>query len=345
MMKGSEMVDMATRFTTEDHRRFFAEFCEWELASGGPDSQLPTVNEMALGHDEPERLWRAFCYIGVYNVPYGEVLWRYWSLEKAEADPAGLRKWLDEAYAAGKITTRIERRSARRADWMDGYLMAARKFIRNDWEWLRDTCAAMENKHEAYEVVWKRVLALPTVGRYAAIKLIEYMRRYHDLDILTPDIRPANAWSPRHTLGYIFPDRGLGNTSNTPTALEMAHKSCVDAIALLLERDDILIDMFQLQVLLCEYRESWESRKQYPGRSLDSELAYARRAEQEWGHKSDIWRARQALFPFKHLGELNGWEKPRKEVGQCLNNHQYTWTDLLYDFKSTKNMAKPEKWS
>lgn len=337
------MPNMTGKFTTEDHRRFFAEFCKWELASGGPDSQLPTVAAMSDVPDLEERLWRAFCYIGVYNVPYGEVLWDNWSYANVWSDPAGFRRWLNESYAAKKITTRIERRSARRADWMDGYLTEARNFIDSGWVKLEKQCASMDPK-KAYEVAWERILRVPTVGRYAAIKLIEYLRRYHGLKVSTPDIRPAGAWSPRHTLGYIFPDRGLGNRSNTPTALRMAHQSCEDAIVLLWADHGVEIDMFQLQVLLCEYRESWESQKQYPGRSLDSELGYARKAEAEWGHKSDIWRARQVLFPNQHLGELHGWEGTRKEVGRCLVNHQYTWTDLRYDFTNTKNMAKPCKW-
>jgi hypothetical protein len=339
------MPNMTKQFTTEDHRRFFAEFCRWELASGGPDSQLPTVAEMANspGVPEDERLWRAFCYIGVYNVPYGEVIWDHYSLETMKQDPDDLRAWLDLAYVEGKITTRIERRSARRSDWMFGYLTGARRFIDREWQALKDKCASMDPEL-AYEVAWQKVLEVPTVGRYAAIKLIEYMRRFLGLKVSTPDIRPKDAWSPRHTLGYIFPDRGLGNKSNTDVALAMARQSCEDAIKLLHQEYGVVIDMFQLQVLLCEYRESWESRKQYPGRSLDSELGYARKAEYDWGHRSKIWVARQVLFPHEHLGELRGWEGTRKEVGQCLNNHRYTWTDMLYDYSTTTNMAKPMKW-
>jgi len=332
-------------FTVEDHRHFFAEFCVWELKSGGPDSQLPTVAEMAVVDmpEEAEQLWRAFCYIGVYNVPYGEIMWKHWSLAEAEHNPAALTQWLEQAYTDKKIITRMERRAARRAFQIDGYLAGARRFIRDDWLALRARCASLD-PHDAYEVVWTRVNKIPTVGRYAAIKLIEYLRRFHLLPVVTPDIRPKDAWSPRHTLGYIFPDRNLGNEDNSSAALKHAHASCVDAIDLLKSEFNVDIDMFQLQVLLCEYRESWEKKKQYPGRSLDSELGYARKAEEQWGHNSDIWRARSKLFPHHHLGEMRGWDKPRETVAECLNRHHYTWTDMLYDFKSTTDMKNPVKW-
>jgi hypothetical protein len=343
-MKSTEMVDMTGSFTTAEHRKFFAEFCRWELASGGPDPQLAMVHEMSKGQPEEEHLWRALCWIAVYNVPYGEVLWMNWDSVSAYNRPTELSDWLVKEFASKRITTRIERRSTRRADWMELYLLGALRFVRGTWPELKERVARAPSPEAGYELTWNEVLRLPQVGRYAAIKLIEYLRRYLDLAIVTPDIRPKDAWSPRHTLGYIFPDRGLGNKSNTDLALKMARGSCVDAIQLLKDEYDVSIDMFQLQVLLCEYRESWESRKQYPGRSLDSELGYAGKAELEWGHSSDIWRARKELFPHRHLGELRGWAGTRKEVGQCLNNHSYTWTDLLYDYTRTTNMSRPYFW-
>jgi len=338
---------MSAAFTTDDHRRFFAEFCKYELASGGPDPQLAMVADMANTDtaNDNERQWRAFCYIGPYNVPYAEVIWQHWTYGDALAFPKQMEEWLIRSFAEKKITTRNERKTVRRPEWMEEYLSGAVSFIkRGEFDRLREKCAALPPR-KAYEVAWDVITKRPRIGRYTGIKLIEYMRRYLGLAVESPDIRPKDAWSPRHTLGYIFPDRGLGNESNSPEALKMARQSCEDAITLLNDEYGVLIDMFQLQVLLCEYRESWESKKQYPGRSLDSELGYARRAESEWGrYKSSIWQTRKKLFPHAHLGELNGWDGPRKEVGRCLSVNHYTWTDLLFDYKSTTDMAKPMYW-
>lgn len=331
-----------SKLSSAEHRKFFAEFCKWEKASGGPDSQLPTVAAMSSGLNTYERVWRLMCYMAVYNVPYGEVLWTHWPFARALKEP--MRPWLDESFAAGKITTRIERRSCRRADWMDEYFAGARQFVLEDWDALFYKCSQAQDKRFAYEIAWSRINMLPRVGRYAALKLIEYMRRFLGLQVVTPDIRPKDAWSPRHTLGYIFPDRGLGNRDNTRPALDMAHQSCIDAISMLHNEFDVEVDMFELQVLLCEYRESVDSKKQYPGRSLDSELKYAHKAQTEWAYKSDIWDARHASFPKQHLGEIMGWEGTRKEVGECLATHHYTWTDLVYDYAGTKDLRRPIKW-
>lgn len=331
---------MTSIFSTEQHRKFFAEFCKWEMASGGPDPQLPMVHHMATAGgdiDGPEHLWRALCYIAVYNVPYGEVFWDNLHRDSPRSE---LAEWLSNGFNAGLITTRTERKTVRRADWMLEYMSGAQRFVENDGAELWGMCADRD-PYDAYEIAWTTVLKMPRVGRYTAIKLIEYMRRFMGLPVATPDIRPKDAWSPRHTLAYIFPNRHLGNRDNSPAALKMATQTCDDTIRLLEDEYDVKIDMFQLQVLLCEYRESWESKKQYPGRSLDSELKYARRAETEWGHTSKIWAARKALFPAAHLGEIQGWDGPRKDVAECLRLRGYTWTDLKYDYKHTKDMTNP----
>ena len=329
---------------TEEHRKFFAEFCRWEISSGGPDPQLPTVAEMAKdAASDEEALWRGCCYIGVYNVPYAEVLWRGLPFAKCLQNPLWMRHWLDTAYARGHITTRIERRAARRSDQMYEYLRDCQHFIAI-YDRLCEACADAATPEAAFEIAWEQVLRIETVGRYAAIKLIEYLRRYHALPVGTPDIRPENAWSPRRALAILFPDRGLANKDNSEAALKLAHETCLDAIAMLAEQG-IKIDLFQLQVLLCEYRESAERKYYYPGRSHDSELKYARRAEEEWEYLSDIWRARKKLFPIKHLGEMMGWELPRQPVTQCLAVHGYTWSDLRFDYKATTNFAHPKEWS
>ena len=336
---------MVHEMNTEEHRKFFAEFCKWELASGGPDPQLPTVFEMAKdAASDEEAIWRGCCYIGVYNVPYAEVLWRGLPFAKCLQNPLWMRHWLDTAFARGHITTRIERRAARRPDQMYEYLRDCQHFI-GIYDKLCERCFDAATPEEGFEIAWEHVLKIETVGRYAAIKLIEYLRRFHDLPVRTPDIRPFAAWSPRHTLGYLFPDRGLGNRDNSKEALKLAHESCEDALALLDDDHGIKIDMFQLQVLLCEYRESWESKKFYPGRSHDSELRYARRAEDEWEYTSAIWQARKKLFPFKHLGEMMGWDKPRKDAAASLADHGYTWSDLRFNYLSTTDFAHPKEWS
>lgn len=334
-------------FTTEEHWRHFADFCRWEIASGGPDPQIDMVREMSRdAESRDERVWRALCYIAVYNVPYGEVLWRElpWP-EVLNLEESWVRAWLDEKFAAGQITTRVERRCVRRADWMAEYLIAARRWVGGGHARdLAHRCREMD-PHAAYDLAWNEVTSLPRIGRYVALKLLELLRREDLLRAEPRDIRPRDAWSPRKTLQELWPDREIPNRDNSPGALDATNRAVDDTLARLRDEFGVPVTMFQSQVLLCEYRESHESRRQYPGRSLDSELGYARRAEAEWGHRSDMWRARRALFPLQHLGEHGGWDGPRKDVAAVLATHRYTWTDLVYDYRGTTELSSPVRWT
>ena len=71
--------------------------------------------------------------------------------------------------------------------------------------------------------------------------------------------------------------------------------------------------MFQLQVLLCEYREALNSGY-YPGASLDEELMYMAKASSF--DLNPILESRRALFSHEYLGEISGWSGIRKEKFQ-----------------------------
>lgn len=330
-----------------DHWRHFAEFCRWELASGGPDPQLEMVRAMAAGSESPEEMaWRDLCYIAVYNVPFGEALWRElpWA-EARDAGPAALAERVADLFARELIVTRVERRCVRRADWMTEYLLGARE-LAGDVGALTRAVAAAPSPRDGYEVAWTRLMAAPRIGRYVAIKLIELMRRQGLLAVETPDIRPRSAWSPRETLETLWSDHDVAARDDRPQTLDLVRRLCDETVARLRTEWSVESDLFQLQVLLCEYRESWEGRKQYPGRSLDSELGYAQKAEEAWALPSDMWVARRALFPHRHLGELSGWDGPRKDVAVCLADLHYTWSDLMYDYQASRqDMRRPVAWA
>ncbi len=332
-------------FTTDDHWRYFSEFCRLELASGGPDPQLAMVADMTAHLPLTDRVWAALCYIAPYNVPYGEVVWTRHPWDSVCSSIADLNTWIDQAFADGKFVTRFERRCVRRADWMREYFAGAREFVL-EYQELSTYCEALPFPR-AYDYAYARVTSVPRIGRYVAIKLIELLRRSAGLQVITPDIRPRDAWSPRLTINALLPELTLTRKGNDPALLAAVNAGCDTIIARLEAEYDIHIDLFQLQVLLCEYRESWEGKRQYPGRSLDSELGYARRAEEQWGHKSGIWESRARLFPHQHLGEREdrGWPGPRKDVAVVLATHKYTWSDLVYDYTKTGNMAEPVRWA
>lgn len=330
-------------FSTEEHWVNFAKFCEYEKLSGGPDPQINMIIEMSRdAESSQERLWRALCYIAVYNVPFGEVMWR--AIPWSDANLETITPWVMLVFEQKRIVTRTERRCVRRADWMIEYLGGALALVA-EMPNLAAAARLAPTPEDAYELMWEQVKRYPRIGRYVAIKLLELLRRDGTLAIATPDIRPKDAWSPRKSLATLFPERGLANKDNSREALNAANAACREVVSRLSGDFNVNVDMFELQVLLCEYRESWEGRRQYPGRSVDSELGYVAKAEKLWPElgRSDIWRARLELFPQEHLGEIGGWDGPRKDVAQLLPSTGITWSDLVYDYKKSASDGKQLK--
>jgi Alpha-glutamyl/putrescinyl thymine pyrophosphorylase clade 2 len=338
--KISKRKDDVATFSTAEHWKFFAEFARWELAAGGPDPQLAMVNAMAAGCSGAEQVWRAGTYISVYNVAFAESLWRDWPWEKVEKHGKQLPRWLNSHWP--KIVTRVERRCVRRPDWMAEFLGGYCKMARTYPE-LAARCQGMDPQ-VAYLHAWDTVTEVPRLGRYVALKLLEYWRRYCGLQVDAPDIRPRGGWSPRDTLARLWDRPEIAEKSDAPALLDEINKTCLQTLKRLRDDHDIKLDLFQLQVLLCEYRESWEGRRQYPGRSLDSELKYALKAEALWERKSEVWAARKQLFPHQTLGELNGWTGPREGPANALADYKYTWSDLRYDFHATTDWSRPAVW-
>lgn len=320
-------------FTTEEHWKYFAEFCRWEIATGGPDPQIPLVGQMSKNCTWEECVWRGGCYIAVYNVPFAEVLWREWSWERICAEPKALLPWLRDHWSG--IVTRFERRCVRRPEWMAEFMLG----------YLQWTLQLPQKHHllrllspeQRYLELWDSCLTVPRLGRYVALKLLEYLGKHCNIDLHAPDIRPKGGWSPRETLAELYPEHGeLINGGDKPENHQVINDCCRVALSKLHDEYALDIDYFQLQVLLCEYRESHESRKQYPGRSHDSELGYGLKAARLWSDApTDLWRARAAIFPSVCLGEKNGWDGARKDLGRTLSDHGFTWSDLQYDYHRT----------
>jgi len=326
-----------------NHWDKFAEFCLWEMNSGGPDPQIPLVGKMSENKTLIEKRWRAGMYVSVYNVPFAEVIWNHWSYIDMQEHSQDLLLWLQDNWSG--IVTRFERRTARRPEWMHEYIMSYFNFIHDG---ILDT-AIHETRNmspeERYIHFWDLTIKeLHRFGRYVALKLLEAYRLYCNINLIAPDIRPKDAWSPRITLGELFPSYQNQMNSKDNRYNDVVNQVVEEALTMLWNGYDIKMDKFQLQVALCEYRESYHSKKQYPGRSHDSELGYWNKAHTLWGneYKSIMFEIRKQIFPNQHLGEIQGWDGPRKECGLVLATHGYTWTDILFDYnRSMPNMSKP----
>lgn len=331
---------------TQQHWKHFAEFCKWELASGGPDPQIPLVAKLSEGQSWNERVWRVGCYISVYNVPFAETIWENLPWTKVKNNPTIIGTWLHENW--DKIVTRVERKTVRRPEWMYEYLESYWKFIRKELKPAIVHCQYMYPE-ERYLYFWDMTIKnIKRYGRYVALKTLESYNLFCSIPMKAPDIRPKDGWSPRITLGVLYPEYADLLNDNDNKDIEVVNAIVSDLQKVLQHKYNISVNLFQLQVMLCEYRESYHSKKQYPGRSLDSELGYWYKREKLWGKQSysnNMMIARQKIFPLYHLGELRGWEGTRKECGKVLADYGYTWTDMLYDYQLSKDrMEMPMKW-
>jgi len=335
----------------DTHWRQFTEFCEYELATGGPDPHARYVGILAFPHSWKEIVWRGGLYSAVYTAPTAEALWRAWPYERVGRESQGvLLDWLREHWAG--LPLRRERRAVRTPEKLARCLWSYHQWMEYQ---LGPVMAHMAlDPYVAYEEMWRAAdRGLYGFGRYALTKLLDYYERYCDVGISMPDIRPVDGWSPRETL-QLLSDAVPDAHSNHPAHIQATNQYAVKAKQRL-EREvlDTRIDWFRFEVLLCEYRQSCERERQYPGRSIDSELKYLRAVEgywlgrvdreRTWDQPSFIWDVRKHIHPRECLGEQNGWDGTRDELGAFLNGSGQTWSDLLWDYSRYREGPVKEK--
>jgi hypothetical protein len=180
------------------------------------------------------------------------------------------------------------------------------------------------------------------VGRYIAIRILELFSRFGAGTALH-DIRARDAASPRRTLSLLWPQHT--RVLSTDNSLAGAAKSeSIANTTLRRVRDEwgVELNHYELQVMTCEYHQSIDNRKQFPGKSIDGEAKALRAAEPYWGTAltEPGWGMRRELFPEVSLGEIHGWTS-RDELGAVAADYGYTWSDLRYDYKATRDLAHP----
>jgi len=293
-----------------------------------------TVESMRQTDDLLEQLWFAGCYSLVYNWPTAERIWLSWRPEDFE--PEAFLDWLQSNWDG--IALRKERKAVFRKEFFTEsartYLAFAQVLVEKRESWTTET----------YETAFEDFLhGCKYMGRYIGIRWMEVMRRMYDLPWVMPDIRSDGGEHPRKALALIYPaDAAMLLGGNSAEAIKVSDQA---ADRLLLELDleyGIKSDYYELQSLLCEYKQSILGGKQYPGKSIDTEMDYARRIAVHWGDMpSSFYRVRE-IFPAWSRGELQGWDGARKDLGKVLQNHGYTWSDAVYNYPASKDdLAKP----
>jgi len=198
---------------------------------------------------------------------------------------------------------RSHRMLEKRVDCLRGFALYA---IQDVWQMNVD-----------YQFMWRDSIdRIPYYNRYMAIKYLEILRRTVRPDLIIPDMRAKGGWSPRKTLALLYPSDAeiLGNKErNGPEDVALTEMTAKLARAHLRDMG-VVVSMFQLQVLLCEYKEALAGGY-YPGASLDEELDYMKLCSIKSANDR-VLQARAEIFRPEHLGEISGWDGIRKEKYQ-----------------------------
>lgn len=319
------------------HWKGFTDYVALETATGGPDPHLKF-----LGHlideddvDDRERLWRILCYVGCYNTAGAQVVWQ--RFPHAGGPPT--IKFVSEHWTG--IPLRKERRPVRSREKLTQYFTAAHGWV----ERYHDRVRSM-----SYDELWDALDDdLFGVGRYIGMRFLEALRLHYGAEGRMYDLRPRGGWGSKLTVTYLYPEfdeqlnRSPENSRNNATANAIG-REIKDAL-----EDDygIALDWYTLETLLCNYRQALGKGK-YPGAPHDSELEYAQKAVDYWNDGFDLapmLRARAAMFPHRCLGELNGWHGQRKELYGTRDLYGFFWSDLVYSYHHTVDIANPVRWS
>lgn len=323
-----------------DHWKQLATFARYEILAGGPDPHMRLVGHMSRGCSWEERVWRAGCYIGVYNVPSAEAIWQSWPWSRVREEPNLLGSWLREHWAG--IALRRERKKP-----LTNSPEKLAQFLRDYAFWASYGLEAetFSKGKELYEIIWEDARKqVKYLGRYSCFKLLEFLTRYCEIPMEMPDIRPIGGDFPRRTLDVLYPEyRGGLGKGNDPETLRFVAQAVNGAIERLAREENLELGYYTFEVMLCDYRQSWEGKRQYPGRSQDSELDYRKAISDHWGEgdRTEMFAVRREIFPHWALGEIQGWSGVRKELGHVLREQGYTWSDSLFDYARTTDLSQP----
>lgn len=326
---------MGSVVTPEDHFRGLAEFIVGVDRAGGTTPHVAmTVESMNREDDLLDKLWWAGCYALAYNWPTAERIHTEWGPASGIDEPKFVQ-WLELNWAG--VPIRKERKAIYRkpffAESAAAYLRLAQAMANNtDWP---------QDYQSAYDLFNTRTRYM---GRYIAIRWLEVMRRAFDLPWAMPDVRADGGQHPRKAMALIYPEDApalLGG--NSARELRVTDRAAERLLLDLYLEYEIKTDYYELQSLLCEMKQAVLSRKQYPGKSIDTEMDYFKKVQAHWGDSmpTDFWSVRAACFPEWSLGEKSGWWGVRPELGALMADHQITWSDSLYDYGSTADFSQP----
>lgn len=317
----------------EEHREGFIDFVALETASAGPSPNLKLIQEAAraLPTERVSRAWFAALYAAIYNTPGALVLYQYWSDPEVVLAHNDLESWLAENKPGLPVHSNRLRTHGSMAKLAQGMRALAEFVVEDSFE-----------RGDDYDRLWAQVHEVKAIGRYFGIKFAGALRRLELTEAAQYDIRARGAKNGRRTLALLHPDEAelldLKTGGNSAAAVALAEERARE-LRLQVHGHGLQADWFQFEALLCEYNQMVKGDR-YPGKTSDSDLDALRRVEAHFGADEpaalSCWRARsEALPPFAL--EL----QKRKDLLDVYKRHGYQWSDALYDYGATEDLAAP----
>lgn len=321
----------------------FGQFCVLKKQVGGPDVHMKAAGAGTEDAGE-ERPWRLAVYNNFCSTPTAAVIWATWSLDEIwNLELEDIEKFVKENWAG--LPIRQNRRPARSVPKLARSLYTLS-------EWMEKSYPFLEGMN--YEEAWSSLDSVYTWGRYVKIKFLETARCYLGFDqLIAPNIRSAGGWSPRKALGILYPELAsviANKARNDRTTLFLVH-GVADEVRHFVTENYVPVSNYELEALLCNYRQTLSLRKAfYVGRTIDSELEYDAKIRAYWGaypyqDKFNFFATRQKVFPVHCLGEVMGWDGVRKDLSPLLTENGILWSDVVFDYNSSKNdLSHPVRW-
>ena len=327
-----------------DHLLRMAEFVKGAELAGKTDPHLTmAAASMDSLIDPLEKLWFLGCYALTYNWPTAERIFLEW--RPADFNQADFLMWSEENWDG--ILLRKERKAVFRkpffAESAASYLTFAlglSAVVSQDPEVL-----AAKNYAQATELFTGNCRYM---GRYIAARWVEVMRRAFPEacgDWVMTEPGSSGAQHPRKALAMMYPEDAaalLGGDSKEEVRIS---DEVFDRFLLDMRMYGLELDYYTAHSLLCEYKQASAGRKHYPGKSLDTEVAYLDKSYSYWGpekaSESAFYPLRDVLFPHRSLGEKSGWKGARDGLLPLLADHGIVWSDQVYDYQQTTDLSHP----
>lgn len=326
-------------FTTEQQWHFLGDFTQRKLEVGEPSPHMKIVGHLSRDCSWEEKVWRAGCYGVPYSIITAEVLWTEWPFARALSDPRGLESWIHQNWS--NIHTRTERRCVRTPAKFSECLLGYARWAE------RDFAAVLGGQYnsnaEAYDALWGSISSVKYLGRYINIRILELLHRYAGVEAHLYDIRSIGGWSPKKMLAFLYPEHSAALLSSGVEGDKLADHLATEALHYY-QRQGLDVDFYVFAAMLCEYREAYEDRHQYPARTHDQEIEYFHKKGRVWEEKGfcfQMFNARREIFPHECLGELQGWSGIRHDLSRVLRDYGYNWCDTLFCYGRTNDYSQP----